>query len=59
MILRETIKENDTITEHIVTDKQDICNIFNTFFTSVANNIGKDDSIDIDSECVTDVIVKH
>jgi hypothetical protein len=59
MILRETIKENDTITEHIVTDKQDICNIFNTFFTSVANNIGKDDSIDINSECVTDVIGKH
>ena len=42
MILRETIRENDTITEHIVTDKQDIYyNIFNTFFTSVANNIAK------------------
>ena len=31
MILKESIKENDTTTEHIITDKQDICNIFITY----------------------------
>ena len=59
MILKESIKENDTTTEHIITDKQDICNIFNTFFTNVANNIGENDSIDFENECISDVIGKH
>ena len=32
MLLKETVKQNDNISETIITDKQDICNIFNTFF---------------------------
>ena len=31
--------------DKIITDTQEICEIFNTYFTSVANNIGFDDSI--------------
>jgi hypothetical protein len=59
MILKETVTENDITTESIVTDKQDICNIFNAFFSNVANEIGKDDSIDFEEESITDILSKH
>ena len=38
--------------DKIITDTQEICEIFNTYFTSVANNIGFDDSLppDFDTE---------
>ena len=42
------LQENDKI----ITNTQEICEIFNTHFTTVANNFGFDDSIppDFDTE---------
>ena len=48
--------------DKIITDTQEICEIFNTYFTSVANNIGFDDSIpsDFDTEDgFSNMITKH
>ena len=48
--------------DKIITDTQEICEIFNTYFTSVANNISFDDSIppDFDTEDgFSNMITKH
>ena len=48
--------------DKIVTDTQEICEIFNAFFTSVANNIGFDDTIPSDyytDEGFSAIIKRH
>ena len=52
------LQENDII----ITDTQEICEIFNTYFTSVANNIGFDDSFPPDfgtEDVFSNMITKH
>ena len=53
-----TLQEGDKI----ITDTQEICEIFNAFFTSVANNIGFDDTIPPDyytDEGFSSIIKRH
>ena len=48
--------------DQIITDTQEICEIFNTFFTSVANDIGFDDTIPPDyytAEGFSSIIQRH
>ena len=48
--------------DKIITDTQEICEIFNAFFTSVANNIGFDDTIPPDyytDEGFSSIIKRH
>ena len=48
--------------DKIITDTPEICEIFNTYFASVANNIGFDDSIPPDfhtDDGFSNMITKH
>ena len=50
------LKEADTV----VADKEEVCNIFNQFFSTIADTIGTDDSINICNEnFIEEVISRH
>ena len=50
------LKEGDTV----IADTEEICNIFNTFFSTIADTIGKDDSIDTtNTNFIDEVISRH
>ena len=50
------LKEGDMV----ITDTEEICNIFNTLFSTIADTIGKDDSIDTtNTNFIEEVISRH